>query len=106
MAGLLVTVAGGLATVLLEGLEEEVEEEEETEGWVYAGNVALGGSEAATVLWEFETAAPEALCWACAALGNRGLVMVGWAAGTAGRLGITPAAGAGAMWGIPGLGAM
>ena len=42
----------------------------------------------------------------CAALGNRGLVMVGWAAGTAGRLGITPAAGAGAMWGIPGLGAM
>ena len=34
MAGLLVTVAGGLATVLLEGLEEEVEEEEETEGWV------------------------------------------------------------------------
>lgn len=34
VAGLLVTVAGGLATVLLEGLEEEVEEEEETEGWV------------------------------------------------------------------------
>lgn len=35
-AGLVGTVAGGLATVLLEGLEEEeeVEEEEETEGWV------------------------------------------------------------------------
>lgn len=32
VAGLLVTVAGGLATVLLEGLEEaEAEEEEETE---------------------------------------------------------------------------
>lgn len=36
IAGLVATVAGGLATVLLEGLEEEeeVEEEEETEGWV------------------------------------------------------------------------
>lgn len=33
VAGLVATVAGGLATVLLEGLEEEVEEEE-TEGWV------------------------------------------------------------------------
>ena len=33
VAGLLATVAGGLATVLLEGLEEE-EEEEEAEGWV------------------------------------------------------------------------
>lgn len=42
----------------------------------------------------------------CAALGNRGLVMAGWAAGAAGRLGIAPAAGAGAMWGIPGLGAI
>lgn len=31
VAGLLVTVAGGLATGLLEGLEAEVEEEEETE---------------------------------------------------------------------------
>lgn len=31
MAGLLVTVAGGLATGLLEELEAEVEEEEETE---------------------------------------------------------------------------
>lgn len=34
VAGLVATVAGGLATVLLEGLEEEAEEEEETEGWV------------------------------------------------------------------------
>lgn len=42
----------------------------------------------------------------CAALGNSGLVMAGWAAGAAGRLGIAPAAGAGAIWGIPGLGAM
>lgn len=42
----------------------------------------------------------------CAALGNRGLVTAGWAAGAAGRLGIAPAAGAGAMWGIPGLGAI
>lgn len=67
VAGLLDTVAGGLATVLLEGLEEEeVEEQEETEGWVYAGNVALGGSEEAAVLWEFEAAAPGVLCWACA----------------------------------------
>lgn len=42
----------------------------------------------------------------CAALGNSGLVTAGWAAGAAGRLGIAPAAGAGAMCGIPGLGAM
>lgn len=34
VAGLLDTVAGGLATVLLEGLEEEEVEEEEAEGWV------------------------------------------------------------------------
>lgn len=34
VAGLLVTVAGGLATGLLEELEAEVEEEEETEDWV------------------------------------------------------------------------
>lgn len=51
MAGLLLTVAGGLATVLLEGLEEaEMEEEEAAEDWVYAGNVALGGSEEAGIL--------------------------------------------------------
>lgn len=42
----------------------------------------------------------------CAALGNSGLVTAGWAAGTTGRLGMAPTAGAGAMWGIPGLGAM
>lgn len=42
----------------------------------------------------------------CAALGNSGLVTAGWAAGAAGRLGNAPAAGAGAMWGIPGLGTM
>lgn len=66
VAGLVGTVAGALATALLEGLEEEVEAEEETEGWVYAGNVALGGSEeAAVALWGFAAAAPEALCWAC-----------------------------------------
>lgn len=38
----------------------------------------------------------------CAALGKRGLVTAGWAAGAAGRV----TAGAGAMWGIPGLGGM
>lgn len=42
----------------------------------------------------------------CAALGNRGLVTAGWTAGAAGRLGIAPVAGAWAMCGIPGLGAM
>lgn len=42
----------------------------------------------------------------CAALGKRGLVMAGWAAGATGRLCIAPAAEAGAIWGIPGLGAM
>lgn len=42
----------------------------------------------------------------CAALGKSGLVTAGWAAGVAGRLGIAPATGAGAMCGIPGLGAM
>lgn len=51
-------------------------------------------------------------CWGscmvptCAALGKRGLVTAGWTTGAAGRLGITPAVGAGAIWGIPGLGAM
>lgn len=33
----------------------------------------------------------------CAALGKRGLVTGGWATGATGRLGIAPAAGAGAM---------
>lgn len=33
----------------------------------------------------------------CAALGNKGLVTVGWAAGAAGRLGNAPVVGAGAM---------
>ena len=44
VAGLLVTGTGGLAPPLLERLEEE-EDEEEVGGWVYAGNVAFGGSE-------------------------------------------------------------
>lgn len=42
----------------------------------------------------------------CAALGKRGFVMAGWATGATGRLCIAPAAEAGAMCGIPGLGAM
>lgn len=33
----------------------------------------------------------------CAALGNRGLVTAGWTTGAVGRLGISPAAGFGAM---------
>lgn len=42
----------------------------------------------------------------CAALGNSGLVTAGCTAGAAGRLGSAPAAGAGAMCGIPGRGTM
>lgn len=33
---------------------------------MYAGNVALGGSEeAAAAPWEFDEATPAVLCWAC-----------------------------------------
>ena len=60
VAGLLVTGTGGLAPPPLERLEEEADEEE-VGGWVYAGNVAFGGS-VEGALWE--GADTDALCWA------------------------------------------